>query len=776
MINKRISNFGSGEFKRILYRYRHIGIIDLCTQHCNYSVLIGKYNKSDKRKFIISSSKKKELKNEFFKNKFKYNKKKKDNEGIYLNKISYKEEKTFSSDKNEIINIDKINNIFIKDFLNKNNIYYLYAYQFLLIELLRYTNVFMNLAYSDCLISYIIYSFYKINSLKTNASNKNILNHQIHNGITDNINVSIDNITNEKIKKKKKKNNFYLDNCVLFLGCSKEQISLIHETIIKLKSIDISTHIISNEKSADNIKSNFFLYNIIILNIENFSDTYDFSILFEHINFIVVDDIYEIYINKKSNILKNILKNCKEKQIKGNNIQILLINKIYDEWIIKEMLHFLKSIKYNIKFEKNLNFFKNEFYSNINDFNCFDLYEYKKSNCKHFSINVPLNEDKKFLILFYLLSENKNKKIIIYYNKNDIYSFYNFINSYIPCIFLPNTYKIKCKSNIINTFNKNSDYILVTNDKNIKKIYEINANLYIHYTFVENVNTYVDIMSNNFFNIKNDKIEEIKNENYNNPYSENNKTSVFEGHIESILFYNKKQYKQYEILNNLINFTNYMLPPLKEMKNNFLNFLIEEIQDVIIDDNKHLEEAGKIYEKYGYSFISASLYYIQKKKLFKKNFKNKSYSNITFIIEKNIILNTKSKLIDFLNDLLNFKKNIGDINFFIQNYLYCKRGYILSVAEDIYNIIHKNKNLKENMEKYKKINMYILYNNYEKNFRSTYVKKGTYKSKKSLRRLKKKLNIKKEHIEMNKLKKWMTSSFKLNRRNVKDKLDSLKAK
>ncbi|KOB87201.1 hypothetical protein PFDG_03381 [Plasmodium falciparum Dd2] len=325
----------------------------------------------------------------------------------------------------------------------------------------------------------------------------------------------------------------------------------------------------------------------------------------------------------------------------------------------------------------------------VNTFRCVNLIQYKPKIHTHMSIYVPLNDEKKFLILFNILDNNKNKRrILIYYNKSDIYSFYLYLNSYIPCIFLSNTFKMNCTKNLVHHFNTTNDYILITNDKTINKIYDLRINLYIHYTFDDDITSYMDILSNHSpFNLKN--------------VNENNQNVQKGDH------------------NN-------------EKDNN-------EIQSTLIDDNKHITEAEKIYEKYGHTFISAALYYIQKKKLFhtNKKYKNKTqnehFSNIHFIIEKNISINTKNQLMSFLNELLNFNKTVGDIKFFIQNYIYSKRGYILTIPEHIYNILHKNKNDIENVEKYKHIHMYILYNNYQKDFTFSCVKKGKYKSKKAKR-------------------------------------------
>ncbi|SCN12645.1 conserved Plasmodium protein, unknown function [Plasmodium malariae] len=797
-----------------------------------YSVIIGKYNKSDKRKFVISSAKiKKGLKTDFIKRNFIYgNKKKKEEENIYLNKIFSKEKDKSSlfGKNNEIIETNNVSNIFVKELLNERNIYYMYMYQYVLIELLKYNNLFINVLHSDCVIAYIIYSFYKIKSTKGDVSNGGSLNARVTtasmcqgaiarasttNGKRENVymeklgkkkkekkvdnNDKNNNSDNHNYKKNdndnddKKKNFFYPHNSTLFIGCSKEKTLALYETIIKLKSADISTYIISNEKSIDNIKKNFFLYNIIVLNIENLNDSCDLGILLEQINFVVVDDVYEIYKKKKSVMLKKIMKYCKEKQERqerGNMVQILLINKLFDGWVVNDMIQYLKNIKYKIIFEKNMNEIssspkKFNRFSGVTDdicynpFHYFDLRGYRKNICKHMSINAPLNDDKKFLILFYLLNINKDRKILIYYNKNDIYAFYCFINSYIPCVFISNTYNRSCKNNIVSTLRRSSDYILITNDINIRKIYQVDANLYIHYTFHESVCSYVDVLSDNIIMTEDNPValgvqngSSILDKNEESNIEKSSSSSTNEDIVESVLFYNsKKENKEYETLNSLLNFTNYSLPSLRILKNNFLNFLIEEIKNVVIEDHKHIEEAKKIYEKYGHSFISASLYYIQKKKVFLKNFKKKIYTNITFIVEKNILLNTKSKMINFLNELLNFKKNVGDINFFIQNYLYCKRGYILSVPEDIYNIIHKNKNISVNKEKYAAVCMYILYNNYERHFRTTHAKKGECRSKKSIRRFKKRLNIKKEKSEISKLKKWMESSFTVSARNAKKK-------
>ncbi|SOV15459.1 conserved Plasmodium protein, unknown function [Plasmodium sp. gorilla clade G2] len=848
-------------FKTFVSNYKYHVIFNLrIKSFCfNFSTLCGKYNKSDKRKFLVFSNKpikgydtqkrplrkkvthinKKEeekIKNFENKNNLKYRNIKSikqnnniyqkniqtsyNNENIFLNKLNYNDDENKKADTyNEkyIMDVSHIKNMYVQNCLKKNNIFYIYTYQYLLIELLRCNkNVLTYLIHSDCIISYIIYSFYKINTeMSNNIYDNKYVNYNKNQNVDDILSISNPskhkdlNILKHEGKKGKKKLS-YSQNSVLLIVSSQEQISLIYETIVKLKSDHISTYIINNENNINNIRNHLFLYNIIIMNIEHIKDDYDFKIFLDHIGFLVVDDIYEIYKKKKTKLLKNILKDCKEKQETDSFFQILLINKIFDEWLSNDILQYLKSINYNIYHEKKkmnqYNFLNdnNSYYNNVNTFHCVNLMQYKPKIERHMSIYVPLNDEKKFLILFNILHNNKNKKrILIYYNKSDIYSFYLYLNSYIPCIFFSNTLKINYTKNFLHLFNTTNDYILITNDKTINKFYDLRVNLYIHYTLDDDITTYMDILSNhsiiNLINV-NQNNKNIQKRHHNNGKNNNNNNYDGDGDdggvyinyknvneqinssydIESILFYNKKQYKTYNILNNLVNFSTYPLPTIKYMKYNFMNFLIQEIQNTLIDDNKHITEAEKIYEKYGHTFISAALYYIQKKKLFHTNNRCKSktqyehFSNIHFIIEKNVSINTKAQLMTFLNELLNFNKSIGDINFFIQNYIYSKRGYILSIPEHIYNILHKNKNAIENVEKYKHIHMYILYNNYQRDFKCSSVKRGEYKSKKAKRRLMKRINVKKEQIEINKLNKKLASSFKIRKRNVKNNMESIK--
>ncbi|CXI45339.1 conserved Plasmodium protein, unknown function [Plasmodium berghei] len=842
MLNRRIWYLGNDKLKRVFQNDQKIENNIFGIRWRNFSGIIGKYNKRDKKKFIISLNKNKKNSNDFIGGKYQEQNIKKRNQSfeknIYLNKIYFKDkEKVKFYDKTEIIETNNIKNDYIRGILNKNNIFYIYTYQYLLIEFLKYNKIFVDILYSDSMLSYILYSFYKIYVDKSIRSNS--IYHNINTSVKgevdivdkrkmgkeENINKSkysnnieikkkclnenVDNKIKHISKADKKCDQIDKENRVLLVGCSENKISEMYETIMNFKNLNILTYIISNEESINNMSNNIFLYNMFLINLENFKDDYDFSILIEYVNFIVIDDIYEIYKNKKSNLLKNILKIYKknnENDKSFKNSQILLLNKVQDEWIIKEIRQYLKSINYGIDYETQslieYSFInnisqdqtnhkkKNIPISEINKFHYFDLSNYKKNNCTHMSVNIPFNDDKKFLVLFYLLNINKDKKIVIYYNKNDIYSFYSYINSYMPCIFISNTYKNNFKNNIISNFNKNNNYILITDDRNIKKLNQINANLFIHYNFPENISSYIDLLIDGFVKKKKNKDEATRKECiYINDASEICRSENISGNndngnefcnilekgmqsfttekIYSILFYNKKKvHKEYKILDNVFNFTNYELPSMRNIKNNFLNFLIHEITSANIESDKHLEEAKHIYEKYGHKFISASLYYIMEKKLYKKSFKNKEYTNITFIVERNVFLNTKNKLIEFLNHLLNFNKNVGDIKFFIQNYLYSKRGYIMSLPESIYNIIHKNKNDIKNIDKYNNIHMYILYNNYQKHLRTGSIVRGKYQSKKSIRRLKKRMNIKQEHAEINKMKNKIFSTIKLNKRNV----------
>ncbi|CAD2091322.1 conserved Plasmodium protein, unknown function [Plasmodium vinckei brucechwatti] len=840
MLSRRIWHLGDDKLKRFFQNDQKIENTIFGIRWCNFSEIIGKYNKRDKKKFIISLNKKRNP-NNLVENIYQEQNIKKRNQSfeknIYLNKINFKDkEKIKSYDKTEIIETNNIKNDYIREILNKNNIFYIYTYQYLLIEFLKYNNIFVDILYPDSMLSYILYSFYKICADKSDTTNSIDLNmsasvkgkvgivdkrkmdkEQSNNKLSNNVEIKKNDL-NENMDRKikhisKVDNKIDKENRVLLVGCSEDKISEMYETIMNLKNINILTYIISNEESINNMSNNIFLYNMFLINLENFKDDYDFSILIDYVNFIVIDDIYEIYKNKKSNLLKNILKIYKKNHENNNffkSLQILLLNKVHDEWIIKEIKQYLKSIKYIINYQTQSSI-EYSFINNIsqdqasckkqdipindiNKFHYFDLSNYKKNNCTHMSVNIPFNDDKKFLVLFYLLNINKDKKIVIYYNKNDIYSFYSYINSYMPCIFISNTYKNSFKNNIISNFNKNNNYILITDDKNINKFNQINANLFIHYNFPENVSSYTDLLLDGVVNKKkkdeptkgeatrHESIhsggtsEMLRNENiYENNSKENKHCNILEKGVSSsatekaysILFYNKKKvHKEYKILDNIFNFINYELPPMRDIKNNFLNFLIHEIINANIENDKHLEEAKHIYEKYGHNFISASLHYIMEKKLYKKSFKNKEYTNITFIIERNVILNTKNKVIEFLNHLLNFNKNIGDIKFFVQNYLYSKRGYIISLPESIYNIIHKNKNDIKNIDKYNNIHMYILYNNYQKHLKTGSLVRGKYQSKKSIRRLKKRMNIKQEQAEINKLKNKLSSSIKLNKRNI----------
>ncbi|SBT35017.1 conserved Plasmodium protein, unknown function [Plasmodium ovale wallikeri] len=501
-------------------------------------------------------------------------------------------------------------------------------------ELLRYNNLLVNVVYSDCVISYIANSFYKVSSAKYGSSF----------GTKDKVNMkntNVQNVYNEKEKRnrKKEKQFIYTDNCVLLVGCSQEQTSLLYKTVMKLKSEEISTFIICNEADATNIQSNIFLYNIIVLNLENFQDDYDFSILLGHVIFIAVDDIYEIYKKKKQNTLKGMLKFCREKQEHGEFLQILLTYKWHDEWISNDMIHFLRSLKYDVLSEQvsvsqavaqggstcrsdgvgDGAFDRGVVNRGVADcgtlgenggscppFHCFNLRGYKKSDCRHMSIDAPLNEDKKFLILFYLLKTNKGKKVLIYYSKSDIYTFYTLLNSYIPCVFISSSYKMSCKSNIVNVFNKRDDYILITDDKYVQKLHQVNADLYIHYTFHECVNSYVDMLSSGVTASGEASPGEVASpgmsvrskymrdrEHFQSRSKHQSKGII----CQSILFYNRRVKKQYEKLDRLLGFTTYVLPPIREMKNMFLDFIMEEIKNVVIEDSKHMEEASRICKK-----------------------------------------------------------------------------------------------------------------------------------------------------------------------------------
>ncbi|KJP86391.1 hypothetical protein AK88_03944 [Plasmodium fragile] len=811
----------------VFYRHAHDQLklfFQICASYENgnirtggnaFSSMVGKYNKSEKKKFIISSCK--------TSTEFRYGNRGKQKGGktanrtspqssnnFYLNKITHihngKKKLCDRNEKTEIVHVTKISNSYIRYILPKQGLHYLYTYQYALIELLnRCNNILISLLYSDCMISYVVYSFYKINADNVDAQEGVATS----NGETDNTFAPED-----KIKKRRKKNNFVCpDKSVLIVASSQAQTSALHETIIKLKPPDVSTYLINNEKNIETVRCNYFLYNIIILNAESFSPKYDFSVLLELVNFIIIDDLSELYQLKMDNTVKRILTLCKEKQDRGDAVQILLVNKSHDQWVVNDLLQHARSVNYEVCAEGDGRAVDPiHTVDTVNALRMFDqrrsgstlleeeqgryppgkkthsrgrttaegvasrwgttlhyvnLRRYRKNNCDHFSICAPMSEDKKFLVLFYLLNKNKGKKILIYYNKSDVYAFYGFVNAYIPCVFVSSSHKDHYKNSIVRTFNKTGEYVLITDDMSIKKAYPVDAHVHIHYTFQEDANLYVDAL-----------FEGIPGEAHGVGGSGVAVSDVVgSGHsagipapvavTQSILFYSKKQRKKYEEINAIFNFKSYPLPPAKELKDNFLTFMIDEIKEVVIEDNKHLEEAKKIYEKYGHAFLSAALYYIQKKKLFKKNFKKKDFSNVTFIVERSTHLNTKAKVLIFLNDLLNLKKNVGDINYFVQNYMYCKRGYIMTVPEDIYNVMHKNKSTGANEGRWAHVHMYILYNNYENRFRTTHLRRGVYKSKKSLRRLKKRVNMKIERVEMNKLKNWMSSTFKLNRRNVK---------
>ncbi|GAB66400.1 hypothetical protein PCYB_091860 [Plasmodium cynomolgi strain B] len=548
----------------------------------------------------------------------------------------------------EIVKVTKISNSYIRHILSKRGLHYLYTYQYALIELLnRSNNVLISLLYSDCMVSYVLYSFYKIKGANVDAQDGVAMS----NREGDNT-FSIE----DKTKKRRKKNNF-------------AQTSALHETIIKLKPPDVSTYLINNEGNVQNVRCNYFLYNIIILNAESFSPKYDFSVLLELVNFIIIDDLSELYQLKMDYTVKRILTLCKEKQDRGDALQILLVNKSYDQWVVNDLLQHARSVKYEVLEEGDgcavdpigrvgpidpidrvdpLRTFNQRSSGSafLDDdqgryppgkkthsrgrttaegvaprwgttLHYVNLRRYRKNNCDHFSICAPMSEDKKFLVLFYLLNKNKDKKIIIYYNKSDVYAFYGFVNAYIPCVFVSSSHKVDYKNSIVRTFNKTGDYVLITDDMRIKKAYSVDAHVHIHYTFQEDANLYVDAL-----------FEGVPVEAHGAAGSGVAVSGVVgSGHspgsppvavTQSILFYSKKQRKQYEEMNAIFNFKSYPLPPAKELKDNFLTFLIDEIKEVVIEDNKHLEEAQKIHEKYGHTFLSAALYYIQKKKLFKK--------------------------------------------------------------------------------------------------------------------------------------------------------------
>ncbi|CAG9476681.1 unnamed protein product [Plasmodium vivax] len=779
-----------------------------------YSSIVGKYNKSEKKKFIISSCKT----STDFKN-GQWGKQKggkpanrtnpQSSNNFFLNRITHKQNgKKKTCDRNEmteIVEVTRISNRYIRHILPKQGLHYLYSYQYALIELLnRGNNVLVSLLYSDCMVSYVAYSFYKINAANVDAQGGVLTS----NREGDNT-ISIE----DKTKKRRKKNNFICpDKSVLIVASSQAQTSALHETIIKLKPPDVSTYLINNEGNIQTVKSNYFLYNIIILNAESFPPQGDFSVLLELVNFIIMDDLSELYRLQMDSTVKNILTTCKEKQDRGDALQVLLVNKSHDQWVVNDLLQHARGAKYEVIAEGSMDpVGQIDPVGPIDPIDPFNLHSsgsaslddqgksppgkrphsrgkttsegvaprwgtplhyvnlrrYRKNNCDHLSICAPMSEDRKFLILFYLLRKEQNKKIIIYYNKSDVYAFYGFVNAYIPCVFVSRAHKGDYKNSIVRTFNKTGEYVLITDDMSIKKAHPVDAHVHIHYTFQEGANLYVDAL---FEGVPGDAISPtaVSPTAVSGVLASGRSTDgPPAAATQSILFYSKKQRKQYEAINAIFNFKSYPLPPAKELKGNFLTFLIDEIKEVVVEDNKHLEEAQKIHEKYGHAFLSAALYYIQKKKLFKKNLKKKDYSNVTFIVERNTQLHTKGTVLTFLNELLNLKKNVGDINFFVQNYVYCKRGYIMTVPEDIYNVMHKNKSAGANAGRWAHLHMYILYNNYEKRFRATHLRRGVYKSKKSLRRLKKRVNMKMERVEMSKLKSWMSSTFKLNRRNVK---------
>ncbi|CAA9988147.1 conserved Plasmodium protein, unknown function [Plasmodium knowlesi strain H] len=772
-----------------------------------YSSIVGKYNKSEKKKFVISSCKHlTEFKNGHH-GKHKVEKVAnrtgpQSSNNVYLNKITHKQnEKKKKCDRNEmteIVQVSKINNSYIRYILPQKGLQYLYTYQYALIELLnRSNNVIISLLYSDCMVSYVVYSFYKINAANVDAQE----------GVATSKREEDNTILiGDQTKKGRKKYNFVCpDKSVLMVASSQAQTSALYEMIIKLKPPHVSTYLINNEENIQTVRSNYFLYNIIILNAENFLPQYDFSVLLDLVNFIIIDDLSELYHLKMDCTVKNILTFCKEKQDRGDALQLLLVNKSHDQWVVNDLLQHAHSVKYELLAEGDgcqvhgvdaLRTFnqrtsgralpdnergkypsgkkthsRGKTTTNVTPrlgeiFHYVNLRKYRKNNCDHFSICAPMSEDKKFLILFYLLKKNKGKRIIIYYNKCDVYAFYGFVNAYIPCMFVSSSHKVDYKNSIVRSFNKTREYVLITDDMSIKKAYPVDANVHIHYTFQQDANLYVDALFEGVPGATHgDAGSDVAGSLVDRSGHSANITPL--AGTQSILFYSKKQRMLYEEINAIFNFKSYPLPSAKELKDNFLTFLIDEIKEVLIEDNKHVEEAEKIHEKYGHAFLSAALYYIQKKKLFKKNFKKKEFSNVTFIVERNAQLNTKGKVIIFLNELLNLKKSVGDINFFVQNYVYCKRGYIMTVSEDIYNVMHKNKSTGANAGRWADMHMYILYNNFENRLRATHRRRGVYQSKKSLRRLKKRMNMKMERVEMKKLKSWMSSTFKLNRRNVK---------
>ncbi|EUD65580.1 hypothetical protein C922_04086 [Plasmodium inui San Antonio 1] len=784
-----------------------------------YSSIVGKYNKSEKKKFVISSCKTlMEFKNghrgKQKGGKSANQKRPQSRNNFYLNKITHiqngKRKICDRKEMTEILQVNRISNSYLRHILPKQGLHYLYTYQYALIELLnRSNNILISLLYSDCMVSYVVYSFYKINAA----------NMDVQEGVaTTNGKGEKTFSLEDKTKKRRKKNNSVCpDKSVLIVASSQAQTSALHETIIKLKPPDVSTYLINNEGNIQTVRCNYFLYNIIILNAESFPPTYDFSVLLDLSNFIIIDDLSELYQLKMDCTVKRILTLCKEKQDRGDALQILLVNKSHDQWVVNDLLQHARNVKYEILAEGDgcgvypidpidsvdagRTFNQRTSGSALHDdeqgryplgnkphspgrntpeagaprwgkpLHYVNLRRYRKNNCDHFSICAPMSEDKKFLVLFYLLNKKKGKKIIIYYNKSDVYAFYGFVNAYIPCVFVSSSNKVDYKNSIVRTFNKTGEYVLITDDMSIKKAYPVDAHVHIHYTFQESPNLYVDALfegvpgeaqgaAGSAVGVSDVAVSAVVGS-YHSP------DASLVAVTQSILFYSKKQRKQYEEINAIFNFKSYPLPPAKELKDNFLTFLIDEIKEVVIEDSKHLEEAKKIHEKYGHAFLSAALYYIQKKKLFKKNLKKKDFSNVTFIVERSTQLNTKERVFIFLNDLLNLKKNVGDIKFFVQNYVYCKRGYIMTVPEDIYNVMHKNKSTGVNAGRWADVHMYILYNNYENRLRATRLRRGVYKSKKSLRRLKKRVNMKMERVEMNKLKSWMSSTFKLNRRNVK---------
>lgn len=740
------------------------------------SKLRGKYNKREKKSSLLITNNKsvcppwkvkynfeKKINNRDSLSTRHCNKLKEEN-SLFLNKIFSQDESSEGKKSDEFVEITNISNAYIRHILHENGIHCLYKYQYTLVELLKYQNVLFSCLYSDSLLSYLVYALYKVYASRWEA---------------------VQTKKEKKIESEKGACQKIVKNVngysVLFVVASDKLMWWLHETLTKFKNPECFIHVIANEKNVGGIGSSFFLYPFVIWNIQKIEDDFNCSVLVDQMDFVIIDDVNEIYKNKKSTVLKNILSFCQKKQMEKKDMKVLVINKTCEVWVFNEILHYLKSLHYHIIQDNHIlttsHGVTNSRWKSSDhlEYHCVDMRKYKKSVCKQSSVQVSLNEDKKRLVLMYILQNiGQNKKVVILHEKDDIYNFYKYLNSYFPCIFLPANQNQKSINHQLCLYNEGRhNYILITNDPNVKKYSNTQIDIFILYTFVKSIHSYADVIST--YEGTTDTSYEV--ERLKNPQQIESKGTKEEVLVEFILFYNRKELRTYQIMNNIFHFNEVSLPNMKIMKEAFIKLLIKEIEEVVIDDIKHMDEANRIREQFGATFLSAALYYIQKKKLFQKSGKKAAYKNVTFLVERNRQINCRKNLLDLLNNLLNYKKDIGDITLFVHNYFYSKKGYILTAPEDIYITLQKNKNSKENKDLYGNISMYLLYNQYEKKIASScgYAKKGVYQSKKSQKRLRKKLSRQKEQLEINKLKKRISSIFKMNRRNVQ-KTDSLTKK